>query len=84
MVIRIRRSTKVDYTSSSFDDESLICCCHHTVMIVVVDDINKFLSSELELKIYSADTWMTTQSCLVGDMVMNSYLYDRMILTYVD
>ena len=72
--IRIRRSTKLEYTSSSLDDESLIyCCCHmhkdHTVMmqallwirIVVVDDIKKFLSNELELKIHSADTWMTTQ-----------------------
>jgi len=43
------------------------------------------LSNELELEIHSADTWMTTQSCFVGDMMMSSYLYDdRLILTYVD
>ena len=27
--IRIRRSTKLEYTSSLLDDESLICCCWH-------------------------------------------------------
>jgi len=27
--IRIRRSTKLEYTSSLLDDESLICCCRH-------------------------------------------------------
>ena len=26
--IRIRRSTKLEYTSSSLDNELLICCCH--------------------------------------------------------
>ena len=58
--IRIRRSTKLEYTSSSLDDESLICCCHHmhkdhTVMmqalmgirIIVVDDIKKFFQKSL-------------------------------------
>ena len=58
--IRIRRSTKLEYTSSSLDDESLIYCyCHmhkdHTVMtqtlmwirIIAVDDIKKFCQKSL-------------------------------------
>ena len=58
--IRTRRSTKLEYTSSSLDDGSLIyCCCHmhknHTVMmqallwirIVAVDDIKKFFQMSL-------------------------------------
>ena len=52
------------------------CCCWW---------YQEVLSKELELKIHSADTWMTTQSCFIGDMVMSSYLYDdRFILTYVN
>ena len=40
----------------------------------------------LGLKIHSVDSWMTTQSCIVGDMMMmSSYLCDdRLRLTYVD
>ena len=58
--IRIRRSTKLEYTSSSLDDESLIYCyCHmhkdHTVMmqalmwirIVADDDIKKLCQKNL-------------------------------------
>ena len=58
--IRTRRSTKLEYTSSSLDDESLICCCRHmhkdhTVMmqalmwirIVADDDIKKLCQKSL-------------------------------------
>ena len=58
--IRTRRSTKLEYTSSSLDDESLIYyCCHmhknHTVMmqalmwirIVADDDIKKLCQKSL-------------------------------------
>ena len=58
--IRTRRSTKLEYTSSSLGDESLIyCCCHihkdHTVMmqalmwirIVADDDIKQLCQKNL-------------------------------------
>ena len=67
--------TAVVICSYSYDAGTLVNkdCCYEV------------LSNELELKIHSADTWMTTQSCFVGDMMMSSYLYnDRLILTYVD
>lgn len=52
------------------------CCCWW---------YQEVLSNELELYIHSADTWTTTQSRFLGDMMMSSYLYDdRLILTYVD
>ena len=97
--IRIRRSTKLEYTISLLDDDSLICCCWHIPIVLgahMDEDCwcwwyQEVLTKDLELKIHSAiysmlDTWMITQSCIVGDMMMmSSYLYDdRLILTYVD
>jgi len=103
--IRIRRSTKLEYTTSLLDDESLICCCRHMhkdhiiqlwcrIPIVLGSHMDEdcyywwyqeILTKYLELKvcwIHSAmlDTWMITQSCIVGDMMMiSSYLYDDII-----
>jgi len=67
--IRIRRSTKLEYTISLLDDESLICCCRHIIQLwcripivlgIHMDEdcwcwwYQEVLTKDFELKIHSA------------------------------
>ena len=72
--IRIRRSTKLEYTTSLLDDESLICCCchmhkDHIIQLwcripIILGAHRKPWQKILSSRYIVLDTWMITQSWL--------------------
>jgi len=90
--IRIRRSTKLEYTSSLLDDESLICyCCHmhkdHIIQlwckipIVLYAHVDRIVDVDDINKSWQMILSSRYRVLVVGDMMMmSSYLY---VDTYV-